>query len=541
MGKFEQLPVELIENVCKNLDIAQLCSLRSTCKTFQAVVDDMKSLQCKIEFDAMHLDVGPDDDEFLCFYLITDGAIASDWNQFAIDQLEDPQSGLLFWAARLSEVLVTGNSTHTTEFVNLMDGLLCVFESEEIGGFGIRIEPYLRFGTQLEELVNRINASTAQFEMDVTFAEGYDDSEYNGDTILLGPKFQKVKFHLSGAFHPDGFFEFSNDCRKLKSVVASNLSVYDDERLDMFPWSLLEIPHLFALTDSIEIDELKLEGLELLVCSSLKDWGNIFMDRFVMTNVLLYGDTYDYSGSDTNDDDETENDAGSVSDGWEDSGDGVDYGDDNTPFEDIEDEDYQQSSPRKFALLDRGHKCMAKTVVIEQQLPDILRAFRFPRIKELEILNNVNTNYDHYVFQENPDFKSLERYVGPIDIEKPNLDAFKHLSNLETLTIIHLLAATRKPSTLIDPLRSACPKLDCIELINTTHLHSTVYRAPNWVEREPENLDKLPFRDPILDIYIQHEDLQMTVMEALEQEFFLYSPWSPSPGYFDYYDDDDFF
>lgn len=146
-----------------------------------------------------------------------------------------------------------------------------------------------------------------------------------------------------------------------------------------------------------------------------------------MTNCLLYEENNDYSESDN--DDGIENRNGHGSDRSE------DFDDDNFEvFDDEDDGNCQQSAPGKFALLDHGYTCMAETVVVEQQLPDILRAFRFPRIRELEILDNSNPNYDHYIFQENSDFKHLKRYFGSIDVRQPNLDAFKHLSNLETDT-----------------------------------------------------------------------------------------------------------
>lgn len=109
--------------------------------------------------------------------------------------------------------------------------------------------------------------------MDVTFAAAYSDTEDDCEAILLGPKFQEVKFQLAGAFHLHDFFQFSEDCRRLKSVVASSLST-NRERLDMFPWSLLEIPQLS--NDTIELEKFELEGVELLVCNnnnnSLKEW-----------------------------------------------------------------------------------------------------------------------------------------------------------------------------------------------------------------------------------------------------------------------------
>jgi hypothetical protein len=50
-------------------------------------------------------------------------------------------------------VLVQGDGTHTREFVQYLDRLLRVFEAQGIGGFEIRILPYLMFGIQLQELV----------------------------------------------------------------------------------------------------------------------------------------------------------------------------------------------------------------------------------------------------------------------------------------------------------------------------------------------------------------------------------------------------
>jgi hypothetical protein len=68
-------------------------------------------------------------------------------------KLEDPRSGLWFWVSRLDMVLVQGDGTHTREFVQYLDRLLRVFEAQGIGGFEIRILPYLMFGIQLQELV----------------------------------------------------------------------------------------------------------------------------------------------------------------------------------------------------------------------------------------------------------------------------------------------------------------------------------------------------------------------------------------------------
>lgn len=499
MGKLDSLPVELIEYIFGGLDVGTLCSLRATCRGFRSFVDDMKDMEGEFHV----LSELPEQSSLTqsCYLVPGEDTFEGEDVPFTMDQLEDPDSGLLFWVSRLRGILVQGNDTHTDSFAKFFDRLLNFFEKHKIGGFEIRIEPYLRLGRAMDELVQRINQSTAEFSVDVTFADGYDpefeDLEegylQSEPYIELGRKFQKVKFRLIDEFNPVNLFYFPEECDKLVHVIFTNLS-RKGERLDTTPMYMVDLPTLFR-AETVVLNELLLEGLRLYVADMLDGWERLEMDKFIMSGCLLFQDE-----------------------------------DDEDQFEDLEElegfiENQQVSRDGRFNLMHYDFKCMAKKVEIEQQLPDILQAFRFPRITELEVLNPPNPDYDPYPFYQHPDLKHVQLYLGPLDIEEPIFARFEYLSNVETLKLVHAKLADQVRD-IVKSLVSVCPKLKRIEAIDWNELTSTTFCAPSWTEGVSQLLTYYPIRDNIQNhSHTNPFDLQFTVMEALEDALFHHDPW----------------
>lgn len=503
MRKFDNLPTELLECICTDLPTVTLCALRATCKAFKVFVDDLKDVGGEVRVASIfpNTETGQVDcaGTPLQWCSLVPGGTSFDV-PFTMDELEDPKSGLLFWGLRLSMVLIEGNDTQSSQFMKFFDRLLRFFEKHKVRGVKIRIDPVLYLGDPLVEFVRRVNKSTADLSVNVIFANteihdgdveemGEDRNSFysTSELISLGPKFQVVKFFLEDDFNPAEHFQFTKNCDKLETLSFSSLSI-DGYRLDSTPLHMSVIPAMFQ-ANAVMLDMVFLEGLRLFVNEDLSKWGRLEMELFTMFGCRLYDD----------EDDDDLRDQFEAADGdWFGVG------------------DEQESRLDRFDLVHKGFQCMAEKVVLEEQLPDILRAFRFPRLTELEVRNTTNPLYDHSIFEHQADFKRLESYLGPIDIDQPVYEAFEHLCNVKVLRILHDSPETANPSDVIESLVARCPKVKSIELIDCDDLMSTTYCEPDWREEISQPLPGFPIRtmmhspaDPL--------DMQMSVIQALQQ------------------------
>jgi hypothetical protein len=427
MTSIKDLPVELVAKVSESLDFGGLLKLRGVCRGLKVVVEGLKKLDCELKVDSSF----PRNTRGVFWaatpchnsYLFPLGDAASRRGRpLVIDKFEEPGSGLMFWLSRIKVVNIDGNDTHSPEFRVYWGKLLRYMEGNAVSGFKVKILPYIRLGSTLDDFVARINESAIDFQVSLTFADAYNGvNSQHQQKAILGKHFTDVRFRLKDDFFPTDHFVFDKNC-KISKLTISNLTL-DDTRLSTCSWALCAIPVLFVANVKFEL--LKLEGLRLQTGGDLSEWRKVLVDE-----LFIRGCVYD-------------------------AGDGSS----NTMYQ-----------------------CMAKKIIIQQQQLDFLYEFKFPFLSELKIQTDPLYNrHRGFPVASTANFQNLRIYSGPIDISTFNPETFSGLTKLQSLELVHS-EFHEDLSNFVEPLLYHCPSLKSIKFISTNGRVSNAFQYPDWSE-----------------------------------------------------------